>query len=64
MSADTVHVDQAFKGMKGVLMSTVFSYHDSKGKNPLWPGIQYKGDFPSSWPSTAPLCRLMQRGYL
>lgn len=29
--------------MKGVLMSTVFSYHDAKGRNPLWRGIQYKG---------------------
>ena len=36
--------EQAFKGMKGVLMSTVFSYHDGKGRNPLWRGIQYKGE--------------------
>ena len=39
----TLGAVQAFKGMKGVLMSTVFSYHDAKGSNPLWPGILYKG---------------------
>ena len=42
-SAETQGAVQAFKGMKGVLMSTVFSYHDAKGSNPLWPGILYKG---------------------
>ena len=34
---------QAFKGMKSLLMSTVFSYTNSKGQNIFWPGIQYAG---------------------
>ena len=34
---------QAFKGIKGLLMSTVFTYTNSKGENPFWPGIQYAG---------------------
>ncbi len=34
---------QAFKGIKSLLMSTVFTYTDSKGENPFWPGIQYAG---------------------
>ncbi|CAL8466534.1 g6070 [Coccomyxa elongata] len=37
---------EAFKGVKGVLMSTVFSYHDAKGRNPLWLDILYKGPDP------------------
>ena len=35
---------QAFKGMKSLLMSTVFSYTNSKGQNMFWPGIQYAGE--------------------
>ena len=34
---------QAFKGIKSLLMSTVFSYTNSKGENLFWPGIQYAG---------------------
>ncbi|CAL5227030.1 g9925 [Coccomyxa viridis] len=37
---------QAFKGIKSLLMSTVFSYTNSKGQNIFWPGIQYAGPDP------------------
>ena len=34
---------QAFKGIKCLFMSTLFSYTNAKGANPLWPAIQYIG---------------------
>ena len=34
---------QAFKALKAICMSTLFSHTDAKGHNPLWPSIQYQG---------------------
>jgi hypothetical protein len=36
---------QAFKALKAITMSTLLSWVDAQGHNPLWPGIQYKGMF-------------------
>ena len=40
---------QAFKGIKSLLMSTLFSYTAADGTNPLWPGIQYAGECQAAW---------------
>lgn len=34
---------QAFKGLKSIIVSTIFNAADDKGRNPLWPGILYEG---------------------
>lgn len=34
---------QAFKGLKSIIVSTIFNASDEKGRNPLWPGIMYEG---------------------
>ena len=34
---------QAFKGIKSLICSTIFSTSDGKGGNPMWPAIGYAG---------------------
>ena len=36
-------MQQAFKGIRSLITSTLFNATDSKGRNPLWPAIMYEG---------------------
>jgi len=39
---------QAFKGIKALVLNTLFNAVDAKGVNPLWPGILYEGTLQTS----------------
>ena len=37
---------QGFKGMKSLVLSTLFNCLDMRGSNPLWPAVGYSGARP------------------
>lgn len=44
---------QGFKGMKSLVLSTLFNCLDMRGSNPLWPAVGYSGVHPGAGPDGA-----------
>lgn len=45
-STTSLSLLQAFKGIKSLIVSSLFNAANTKGQNPLWPGIKYDGPDP------------------